>query len=55
MGVPYMDEGKHKRGLNSHAFSGYYGFMSAHDGYGGFNYLSDFLYMNQSTWTNPYR
>jgi len=27
--------------------------MSAHDGYGGFNYVSDVLYMNSSTWTAP--
>src|SRR5437660_11129794 len=47
-----MNEGT-KRGLNFHGFSGYYGFMSAHEGYGGFDYFSDFLYMNQSMWTNP--
>jgi len=44
---------KKGKGLNFSGFSGYYGTMSAHDGYGGFNYESDFLYMNQSTWTAP--
>jgi hypothetical protein len=27
--------------------------MSCPDGYGGFNYESDFLFMNRSTWTAP--
>jgi len=49
-----MHDKKHKtKGLNFSGFSGYYGAMSAHDGYGGFNYLDDVLYMNQSTWTKP--
>jgi hypothetical protein len=43
----------HNEKLNFGGFSGYYGLMSAHDGYGGFNYLDDFYYMNQSTWTKP--
>jgi hypothetical protein len=29
--------------------SGYYTFLSGQDGYGGFNYLDDVLYMYQST------
>ncbi len=33
--------------------TGYYGLGSGIDGYGGFNYESDFLVMNQSTWTRP--
>jgi hypothetical protein len=41
------------KALNFQGFSGYYGYMSYHDGYGGFNYLSDLLFMNQSTWTDP--
>lgn len=49
-----MDDKKLKgKALNFGGFSGYYGLMSAHDGYGGFNYLSDFEYMNASTWTKP--
>jgi hypothetical protein len=32
--------------LNFTGFSGYYGAMSAHDGYGGLNYSGDFEYMN---------
>jgi hypothetical protein len=41
----------HNETLNFSGFSGYYGNMSQHDGYGGFNYSADFLYMNQSCWT----
>ncbi len=49
-----MHDKKHKgKGFNFTGFSGYYGTMSAHDGFGGFNYESDFLYMNSSTWTKP--
>jgi hypothetical protein len=48
-----MNDGKHRKGLNFGGFSGYYGYMSYYDGYGGFNYQDNFLYMNQSTWTNP--
>jgi hypothetical protein len=49
-----MNDGKHKNtGLNFGGFSGYYGVMSAHDGYGGFDYLGDVEYMNASTWTQP--
>jgi hypothetical protein len=47
-----MNEGNHNKGLNFKGFRGYYGYMSYNDGYGGFNYSADFLYMNQSTWTN---
>jgi hypothetical protein len=49
-----MNDDNHKaKSLNFGGFSGYYGFMSAHNGYGGFNYLADFDYMNASTWTSP--
>jgi hypothetical protein len=49
-----MNDSSHKgKGLNFGGFSGYYGLMSVHDGYGGFNYLADFEYMNASTWTSP--
>ncbi len=33
--------------------TGYYGLLSTENGYGGFDYNSDCLYMNQSTWTAP--
>lgn len=48
-----MDEATHRAKLNFSGFSGYYGYMSYYDGYGGFNFQYDFLYMNQSTWTDP--
>jgi hypothetical protein len=50
-----LDKHHHNKGevLNFSGFSGYYGAMSAQDGYGGFNYLDDFLVMNASTWTKP--
>jgi hypothetical protein len=44
-------QGKHHKKaevLNFSGFSGYYYWL---DGYGGFNYLDDFLVMNASTWT----
>jgi hypothetical protein len=31
----------------------YYGLMSQNDGYGGFDYSSDVLFMKRSTWTAP--
>ncbi len=54
-GVHHVSDKHHKksRGLNFSGFSGYYGAMSAHDGYGGLAYSSDFMYMNQSCWTAP--
>ena len=48
-----MNEGKLNRPLNFKGFRGFYGYMSYYDGYGGFNYSDNFLYMNQSNWTNP--
>ena len=45
-------DGSRKETLNFDGFSGYYGYMSYHEGYGGFNWYADFLYMNDSTWTN---
>lgn len=33
--------------------TGYYGLLSTENGYGGFDYNSDCLYMNQSIWTAP--
>lgn len=48
-----MHDKKHNKGLNFGGFSGYYGAMSTNDGYGGFNYVGDFDYMNASTWTSP--
>ncbi|HTT84948.1 MAG TPA: hypothetical protein VMF67_15840, partial [Rhizomicrobium sp.] len=47
-----MQDKKHKtKGLNFGGFSGYYGPMSGHDGYGGFDYVGDVSYMNASIWT----
>jgi hypothetical protein len=43
----------HNETIYFNGFGGYYGLMSAHDGYGGFNYLDDVLYMSQSNWTQP--
>jgi len=49
-----MNEGGHKsKGLTFGGYTGYYGLMSAHNGYGGFNFLADVEYMNASTWTSP--
>ena len=49
-----MQDKKHKgKGLNFTGQPGYYGAMSGHDGFGGFNYTGDFEYMNSSTWTKP--
>lgn len=48
-----MNEGKLNRPLNFSGFKGYYGYMSYQDGYGGFNFTDNFLYMNQSNWTKP--
>jgi hypothetical protein len=49
-----MNDGKHQAAaLNFGGFTGYYGLMSAHNGYGGFNYVGAFNYMNASMWTNP--
>ena len=47
-------ETKHPKAekLNFNGFSGYYGDMSGHDGYGGFDYSGLVNYMNQSMWTN---
>ena len=39
--------------LNSGYEGNYYGMMSGHQGYGGFNYAEDILFMNRSTWTQP--
>jgi len=48
-----MNDGTRSKALNFHGFDGYYGYMSYHQGYGGFNFFADFLYMNESTWTEP--
>jgi len=49
-----MNGGNHKsNGLNFGGFSGYYGLMSGHNGYGGFDFIADVEYMNASTWTSP--
>jgi hypothetical protein len=48
-----MHRHRHNETIYFNGFSGYYGAMSAHDGYGGLNYLDDVLYMNQSAWTAP--
>ena len=48
-----MNEGTHAKALNFAGFKGYYGYMSDHDGYGGFDYSDNFLFMNQSAWINP--
>lgn len=48
-----MSEFTHTKPLNFGGFKGYYNYMSYHDGYGGFDYSGNFLYMNQSNWTNP--
>ena len=39
-----------KETLNFTGFSGYYGFVA--NGYGGFNYSGDVLYMNTSLFAN---
>jgi len=38
--------------LNFAGMPGYYAYMSYYQGYGGFNFFADFLYMNATTWTN---
>lgn len=47
-----MHEGT-KATLNFAGMPGYYNYMSYYEGYGGFNFFADFLYMNATTWTNP--
>ncbi len=48
-----MSAPKHaKETLNFTGFSGYYGAMSGHDGYGGFNYLGLMEYMNTSLFSH---
>lgn len=42
-----------KATLNFGGMPGYYNYMSYYEGYGGFDFYADFLYMNASTWTNP--
>jgi hypothetical protein len=44
--------GKHNEKLTFEGFPGYYGLMSQEDGYGGFNWSGDFLYMNTSLFRN---
>jgi hypothetical protein len=39
--------------LHSGYIGNYYGYLSTHQGYGGFNYAEDILFMNRSTWTAP--
>jgi len=39
--------------LNFAGMPGYYNYMSYYQGYGGFDFFADFLYMNATTWTNP--
>src|SRR5579862_5579221 len=47
-----MHEGT-KATLNFGGMPNYYNYMSYYQGYGGFNFFADFLYMNATTWTNP--
>lgn len=47
-----MNEGT-KATLNFAGMPGYYNYMSYYEGYGGFNFFADFLYMNATTWTDP--
>lgn len=47
-----MHEGT-KATLNFGGMPGYYNYMSYYQGYGGFEFFADFLYMNATTWTSP--
>lgn len=42
-----------KATLNFAGMPGYYNYMSYYEGYGGFKFYADFLYMNATTWTDP--
>jgi len=39
--------------LNFAGMPGYYNYMSYYEGYGGFQFFANFLYMNATTWTSP--
>lgn len=47
-----MQEGTNAT-LNFGGMPAYYNYMSYYQGYGGFNFFADFLYMNATTWTGP--